>query len=168
MFVQAGRHVALDTLAQKFYTASSSARDSLYSEAQGLIATAGSAAKHYVRVMEKVVNGSTGYIEKETKRCALITTCRCHLQQCQHFFHFFIIDWRVSYRNAIFPLPNSMSWRSNLTFSSHLLNQLRRKPYLERRLSFECILADIEGSCMFRNQLIISWQWYFSVRCQLT
>ena len=76
MFVQAGRHVELDSLAQKFYTASSSARDSLYSEARELAATAGSAAKHYVRVMEKLVNGSAGYIEKESKRYAHVTTCR--------------------------------------------------------------------------------------------
>ena len=66
----------LDSLAQKFYTASSSARDSLYSEARELAATAGSAAKYYVRVMEKLVNGSAGYIEKESKRYAHVTTCR--------------------------------------------------------------------------------------------
>jgi len=65
---QAGRHVKLDTLAQKFFSASSSARDSLYSEALEIVATAGSAAKHYVRVMEKLANGSAGYIEKESKR----------------------------------------------------------------------------------------------------
>ena len=76
----------LDSLAQKFYTASSSARDSLYSEAQELAATAGSAAKHYVRVMEKLVNGSAGYIEKESKRYALITTCRC--VNSFSFFHY--------------------------------------------------------------------------------
>lgn len=65
---QAGRHAELDTLAQKFYAASASARDSLYSEALDIVATAGSAAKHYVRVMEKLTNGSAGYIEKESKR----------------------------------------------------------------------------------------------------
>jgi protein disulfide-isomerase A6 len=65
---QAGRHVELDTLAQTFYTASSSARESLYSEALEIVTTAGSAAKYYVRVMEKIINGSAGYIEKESKR----------------------------------------------------------------------------------------------------
>jgi len=65
---QAGRHAELDTLAQKFYTASASARESLYSEALEIAKTAGSAAKHYIRVMEKLTNGSTGYIEKEFKR----------------------------------------------------------------------------------------------------
>ena len=63
----------LDALAQKFYAASPSVRDSLYSEAVEIVATAGSAAKHYVRVMEKLAKGSAGYIEKESKRCSL--TC---------------------------------------------------------------------------------------------
>ena len=66
--------MGLDTLAQKFYTASSSARDSLYKEALEIVATAGSAAKHYIRVMEKLTKGSAEYIEKESKRYALITT----------------------------------------------------------------------------------------------
>ena len=68
--VQAGRHAEFDALVQKFFAAAPSARDSLYSEAVALAATAGSAAKHYVRVMEKLVNGSADYIEKETKRYA--------------------------------------------------------------------------------------------------
>ena len=65
--------MGLDTLAQKFFTASPSIRDALYSEALELVASAGSSAKHYVRVMEKIVNGSVGYIEKETKRYTLPT-----------------------------------------------------------------------------------------------
>jgi protein disulfide-isomerase A6 len=75
--MQAGRHAELDTLARKFYIASSSARDSLYSEALGIVATAGSAAKHYIRVMEKLANGSAGYIEKESKRYAFAAYHRC-------------------------------------------------------------------------------------------
>ena len=105
MFVQGGRHVELDTLARKFYTASASARDSLYSEALQIVATAGSAAKHYVRVMEKLINGSAGYIEKESKRYAL-TVCHRHLRMP---IFFSLTDWRASYRNAIFPLPSLMS-----------------------------------------------------------
>lgn len=57
-----------DSLAQKFFTASPSVRNTLYSEALELVSTAGSAAKYYVRVMEKLINGSTEYIEKESKR----------------------------------------------------------------------------------------------------
>lgn len=75
--MQAGRHAELDTLARKFYIASSSARDSLYSEALEIVATAGSAAKHYIRVMEKLANGSVGYIEKESKRYAFAAYHRC-------------------------------------------------------------------------------------------
>jgi protein disulfide-isomerase A6 len=85
MFAQAGRYVELDTLAQKFYTAPASARDSLYSEALEIVATADSAAKHYVRVMEKLANGSAGYIEKETKRYAVMA-CRRHLRMPTLFF----------------------------------------------------------------------------------
>jgi protein disulfide-isomerase A6 len=65
---EAGRHTEFDALAHKFFTASASARDSLYKEALELAAAAGSASKHYIRVMEKVANGTTGYVEKESKR----------------------------------------------------------------------------------------------------
>ncbi|KDR76236.1 hypothetical protein GALMADRAFT_247528 [Galerina marginata CBS 339.88] len=65
---EAGRLAQFDTLAHKFFTASTSARDSLYKEALELAAGAGSASKHYLRVMEKVANGTAEYIEKESKR----------------------------------------------------------------------------------------------------
>jgi len=65
---QAGRIPEFDSLAHKFFTATGSARDSLYQEALQLAASAGAASKPYLRVMEKVVNGTTGYIEKESKR----------------------------------------------------------------------------------------------------
>ena len=58
----------LDNLAYKFFTASAAARHSLHKEALELVATAGVASKHYLRVMEKVINGATGYVEKESKR----------------------------------------------------------------------------------------------------
>ena len=96
----------LDTLAQKFYSASSSTRDSLYSEALEIAATAGSAAKHYVRAMEKLANGSAGYIEKESKRYAL-TACHPTSTAMPTFLSF--IGWRVSYRKAILPPPSLMS-----------------------------------------------------------
>jgi len=51
-----------------FYTASPSTRDSLCSEALEIVATAGSAAEHYVRVVKKLGNYSAEYIEKESKR----------------------------------------------------------------------------------------------------
>lgn len=85
-FVQAGRHVELDTLARKFYSASQGARDTLYSEALEIVATAGSAAKHYIRVMDKLANGSAGYIEKESKRCVLPAYRRHHSNANFSFF----------------------------------------------------------------------------------
>ncbi|KAJ3517607.1 hypothetical protein NLJ89_g402 [Agrocybe chaxingu] len=68
----AGRHAEFDALAHKFFKASGSARDLVYKEAQKLAASAGALSKHYIRVMEKVANGSVGYIEKESKRLATI------------------------------------------------------------------------------------------------
>ncbi|KAF8968140.1 protein disulfide isomerase [Flammula alnicola] len=69
---EAGRLAQFDNLAHKFFTSPASARDSLYKEALNLAASAGAASKHYIRVMEKVVNGTTGYVEKESKRLSSI------------------------------------------------------------------------------------------------
>ncbi|KIM39834.1 hypothetical protein M413DRAFT_29010 [Hebeloma cylindrosporum] len=65
---EAGLVPTLDRLAHKFFTASAASRDSLYKEALDIAAAAGVASKHYLRVMEKVVNGTAGYVEKESKR----------------------------------------------------------------------------------------------------
>ena len=45
------------------------ARDALFKEASLLSGSVGPSAKHYLRVMEKVVNGTEDYITKESKRC---------------------------------------------------------------------------------------------------
>jgi protein disulfide-isomerase A6 len=55
-------------LASKFFTATGAARDAIYKEASALAAQIGPAATHYVRVMEKVINGTEDYITKESKR----------------------------------------------------------------------------------------------------
>ena len=55
-------------MANRFFVASGKARDSIYQEALALASKAGAASKHYVRVMEKLVNGTEGYLEKESKR----------------------------------------------------------------------------------------------------
>jgi protein disulfide-isomerase A6 len=55
-------------LASKFFTATGAARDAIYKEASALAAQVGPAATHYVRVMEKVVNGKADYFTKESKR----------------------------------------------------------------------------------------------------
>ncbi len=48
--------------------ATGDARDSIYKEATVLAATAKDTSKHYLRVMEKMVNGTGDYIAKEAKR----------------------------------------------------------------------------------------------------
>ncbi|KAF9471225.1 protein disulfide isomerase [Pholiota conissans] len=73
---EAGRLAEFDTLAHKFFTAPADARDALYKDALQLAATSGTASKHYIRVMEKVVNGTAGYVEKETKRLGSILAKR--------------------------------------------------------------------------------------------
>jgi protein disulfide-isomerase A6 len=69
---QAGRHPEFDALASKFFTATGAARDSIYKEASALGAQVGPAAAHYIRVMEKVVNGKADYFSKESKRLTSI------------------------------------------------------------------------------------------------
>lgn len=53
---------------RKFFISAGSARNSIYQEAVALGDKAGTASKHYLRVMEKLVNGAEGYLEKESKR----------------------------------------------------------------------------------------------------
>ncbi|RPD60361.1 protein disulfide isomerase [Lentinus tigrinus ALCF2SS1-7] len=72
----AGRLEQLDALAAKFYEESASARQALLKEAGDLASTLGAGAKHYLRVMEKVVNGSEDYLEKESTRLASILSKR--------------------------------------------------------------------------------------------
>ncbi|KAI9062013.1 protein disulfide isomerase [Trametes sanguinea] len=67
-----GRLEQLDKLASKFYEETAATRQELLKEASELAATLGDAAKHYLRVMEKVVNGSEEYLEKESNRLATI------------------------------------------------------------------------------------------------
>ncbi|KAG6842311.1 hypothetical protein C0991_010599 [Blastosporella zonata] len=69
---QAGRLPAFDALATKFFTAGVEARDSIFKEASILATSAGAASKHYLRVMEKVVNSSEAYIQKESTRLSKI------------------------------------------------------------------------------------------------
>lgn len=64
----AGRLPDFDALASKFFVASGKARDAIYKDAIALAGTAGETSKHYMRVMEKLANGTEGYLEKESKR----------------------------------------------------------------------------------------------------
>lgn len=68
----AGRVPTLDSLASKFFSASADAKSSVYQEAIAVAGSLGSQGQHYLKVMEKVVNGTEGYIEKESLRLASI------------------------------------------------------------------------------------------------
>ncbi|EDR00989.1 protein disulfide isomerase [Laccaria bicolor S238N-H82] len=69
---EAGRLAQFDELANKFFVAAADIRQTIYKDAVKLAASAGVASKHYIRVMEKVVNSSEAYIEKELKRLGAI------------------------------------------------------------------------------------------------
>ncbi|EMD32246.1 hypothetical protein CERSUDRAFT_88243 [Gelatoporia subvermispora B] len=72
----AGRLPEFDTIASQFALAAGAARETLYKDAVALSETVGPAAKHYVRVMEKVVGGTENYVEKEAKRLSSILAKR--------------------------------------------------------------------------------------------
>lgn len=65
---QAGRLADWDELASKFFVATGAARDSVYNQAAALAKTAGEGSKHYLKVMEKVKNGTEEYVAKESAR----------------------------------------------------------------------------------------------------
>lgn len=67
---KAGREPMLDAFAAKFVESVGDARESIYREAVQFATTAKLDAKHYIKVMEKVANGTEDYIAKETKRYA--------------------------------------------------------------------------------------------------
>jgi len=68
----AGRLKSMDALAVKFIDAAGSARDALIQDAIAY----GEDAKHYARVMQKVVSGSEAYVAKELKRLTSIVEKR--------------------------------------------------------------------------------------------
>ncbi|KAG5637160.1 hypothetical protein H0H81_005563 [Sphagnurus paluster] len=74
---KAGRITELDNLASKFFTASADARAKIISEAKALAASAGTAAQHYLRVMDKIVNSSEAYVQKEATRSVMPCTPGC-------------------------------------------------------------------------------------------
>lgn len=66
--VQAGRLEKLDDLAQQFFSAVPASRRSIYEKAAGVAEAAQGHGSVYLRVMEKVLNGTSEYLEKESKR----------------------------------------------------------------------------------------------------
>jgi len=73
---EAGRIPEFDTLAEKFFDAAGHVRQEILQDASTLAKTVGPAAAHYLKVMEKVVNGSEEYLAKESKRLASILAKR--------------------------------------------------------------------------------------------
>ncbi|KAF8841228.1 protein disulfide isomerase [Paxillus ammoniavirescens] len=73
---EAGRLPELDSVAQKFLTATADARGAIYHEAKVLSESLGATSNHYLRVMEKIIGNSEAYIEKESKRLASILSKR--------------------------------------------------------------------------------------------
>jgi len=65
---KAGRLAEFDALANKFFAAAADVRTTLFKDATALAETAGLKSKQYLRVMEKLANGTEGYLEKEAKR----------------------------------------------------------------------------------------------------
>lgn len=63
-----GRHPEFDSIASRFATATGAARNTLFKDAELLASAFGPTYKYYLRVMEKVINGTEGYIEKEANR----------------------------------------------------------------------------------------------------
>jgi len=73
---EAGRLAELDSVVQKFLSATGDARNAIYKEAKAVSESLGATSKHYLRVMEKIVNTSEAYIEKESQRLASILSKR--------------------------------------------------------------------------------------------
>jgi len=68
-FSKAGRLSSIDSLAQKFMSASHASQQAIINEARTLTKNF-PAAEQYLKFMEKVVNKGHDYIEKEHKRSA--------------------------------------------------------------------------------------------------
>ena len=65
---EAGRLPEFGSLAEKFFDAVGHARQEIFQDASKLAESVGPAANHYIKVMEKIVNGSEEYLAKEVKR----------------------------------------------------------------------------------------------------
>ena len=60
-------------MASRFIVGASDARDTLFKDAQLFAGAFKGKYAYYLRVMEKLINGTEGYIEKESKRCAVVS-----------------------------------------------------------------------------------------------
>jgi protein disulfide-isomerase A6 len=73
----AGRHPEFDVIASRFVNAAGAARDKLFSDAELLASAFGPQYKYYLRVMEKVLNGTEDYVTKEANRYVWLFGSRC-------------------------------------------------------------------------------------------
>lgn len=64
----AGRHPEFDSLASRFIVAAADVRDKLYKDAELFSRATGPKFNYYLKVMEKLLNGTEGWVEKETNR----------------------------------------------------------------------------------------------------
>lgn len=55
-------------MASRFVVAASDVRDTLFKDAELFARATGAKYKYYLKVMEKIVNGTEGWLEKETNR----------------------------------------------------------------------------------------------------
>jgi len=69
---EAGRITHFDELAAEFFAATGAARQTIYEKAKTLVDEANTTSKHYLRVMDKLVNGAEEYLQKEKGRLANI------------------------------------------------------------------------------------------------
>ncbi|KAI0090087.1 protein disulfide isomerase [Irpex rosettiformis] len=68
----AGRHPEFDSLASRFIVAASDGRSKLVEDAKLFARATGDKYQYYLKVMDKVVNGSEQWVEKEANRLASI------------------------------------------------------------------------------------------------
>jgi hypothetical protein len=137
-------------LASKFFTATGAARDAIFKEASVLAAEVGPAATHYLRVMEKVINGTENYIAKESKRYVVIylvtqipfsSSFRPH-STASH----------LSYKSEFWHLQSLMRSRSRRTSLQHLPQRRWRKQGI--RLSVRLRICNVT-LCMLTQFIVI-------------
>ena len=73
----AGRHPEFDSLASRFVVAAADkvAQSKLYEDAKLFGRATGAKYKYYLKVMEKVMNGTEGWVEKEAARYVAFSLC---------------------------------------------------------------------------------------------
>ncbi|KAG8858751.1 hypothetical protein FRB96_004888 [Tulasnella sp. 330] len=72
----AGRVATLDTFAAELFSALPTARAKIFAEATAAAKTAGATGAYYLKVMQKIIDGSEEWVEKESKRLQSILAKR--------------------------------------------------------------------------------------------